>query len=51
MIINVNDLDAIVNDEKTWSEITAAWPKALPKRIEAKLAEMKAAAFENCEPD
>ena len=51
MIINVNDLDTIVNDEKAWDEITSAWPKALPKRIEAKLVEIKAAEFENGDPD
>ena len=46
MIDTVKDLDLQVTDEKSWGEITASWPKALPKRIEAKLSEMKTAALE-----
>ena len=47
MIDTVKDLDLQVSDEKAWGEITASWPKALPKRIEAKLRELKEAAVES----
>jgi hypothetical protein len=44
MIDTVKDLNLQVSDEKAWGEITASWPKALPKRIEAKLADLNAQA-------
>ena len=46
-IETVKDLNLQISDEKTWAEITASWPKALPKRIEAKLAELDAQAGES----
>ena len=47
MVDTVMDLNLQVSDETAWAEITASWPKALPKRIEAKLAELNAQASED----
>ena len=42
MIDTVEDLELLKSDSEAWSKIKSKWPSALPRRIEAKLANFRA---------